>query len=344
MNQLCEICWQKVDEFNQFCAQVENIQASYNKHFLQEDGSFVTFKDPNQYHAEIDQIHSEFADEMFHNQTDGKKNNIEPFCMINIDDKDLAKIPNDLSEKVIDSTQMKQEQRHFNVEWSCSDVLETAAEGLSDCEDDVSYFYEDEDEYEEDDEGDAADENVDSSDTSFESNEKRQKVTVKKTSSKKSSKKRICGEKSSKQMKKHSKKISVTTFKFNVVDEDNKRLLSYVQMKCDVCSDDRVFDSFSEIQTHFMNAHNQSNGYIICCNRKFRRIGRVLQHCTWHDNPEAFKCDSCNKCFQDNVCLRDHKISMHIPPDERRFQCDQCSRLFAKQHLLNTHLKMKVNN
>lgn len=32
---------------------------------------------------------------------------------------------------------------------------------------------------------------------------------------------------------------------------------------------------------------------------------------------------------------------MHIPVDERRFQCEQCNRLFAKQHLLNTHLKMK---
>lgn len=66
-----------------------------------------------------------------------------------------------------------------------------------------------------------------------------------------------------------------------------------------------------------------------------------MQHCTWHVNPEAFKCDTCNKCFQDNVCLRDHITSMHIPVDERRFQCDQCNRLFAKQHLLNTHLKMK---
>lgn len=32
---------------------------------------------------------------------------------------------------------------------------------------------------------------------------------------------------------------------------------------------------------------------------------------------------------------------MHIPVNERRFQCDHCCRLFAKQHLLNTHLKMK---
>lgn len=85
---------------------------------------------------------------------------------------------------------------------------------------------------------------------------------------------------------KFSKKISVTTV--NVLDENNKRLLQYVQMKCDICSDDHIFDSFADIQSHFMDTHNQ-NGYVMCCNRKFRRIGRVLQHCTWHDNPEAFK-------------------------------------------------------
>lgn len=32
---------------------------------------------------------------------------------------------------------------------------------------------------------------------------------------------------------------------------------------------------------------------------------------------------------------------MHVPNDEKRFQCELCSRLFAKQHLLNTHLKIK---
>lgn len=32
---------------------------------------------------------------------------------------------------------------------------------------------------------------------------------------------------------------------------------------------------------------------------------------------------------------------MHVPNNERRFQCELCSRLFAKQHLLNTHLKVK---
>lgn len=74
----------------------------------------------------------------------------------------------------------------------------------------------------------------------------------------------------------------------NFLGEDTQKLLRYVQLKCDICSDNRTFESFSDVLVHFSDAHNRT-GYVICCNRKFRRMARVLQHCTWHDNPEAFK-------------------------------------------------------
>lgn len=347
LKELCDLCWQKVDEFNQFCMQVDNIQASYNRQFHRDDGQFAVFEDSQQYYLEVEKIHNEFASKM---QLDDKKSisYIEPFCIINVDDA-ATKMPNDTRHKVneyslkgIESMRIKQEREtigdNCDDELNKADILHTESmTGFSDCDDDMSYVFENEDE--EDDDADGDDDDNFSSDTSYsESNKKWQKTTGKSAKSKKLPNEKKFGGKSSTKSKRPSKKFSVTTV--NVLDENNKRLLSYVQMKCDVCSDDRVFDSFSEIQTHFLDIHNQT-GYVMCCNRKFRRIGRVLQHCTWHDNPEAFKCDTCNKCFQDNVCLRDHITSMHIPVDERRYQCEQCSRLFAKQHLLNTHLKMK---
>lgn len=346
LTQLCELCWQKIDEFNQFFEQVENIQASYNRQFLTDDGCFMTFEDSSQYCVEVDKIHNEFASKIFNNQIDDKKLYIEPFCMINVDEN-MVKTLNESSQRanVFDEKPTEIKQEHVPIEesgemLSSADVLNTDSTGvLSDCEDDISYVFEVENDDDEDDDGDDGDDDDTdgntSSDDYSEVREKRRKAAGRSSIPKRSS---MSGKGRSKKSKKFNKKISVTTV--NVLDEDNKRLLSYVQMKCDMCADDREFDSFSEIQNHFLDTHKQ-NGYIMCCNRKFRRIGRVLQHCTWHDNPEAFKCDTCNKCFQDNVCLRDHITSMHIPVDERRFQCEQCSRLFAKQHLLNTHLKMK---
>lgn len=349
LTQLCELCWQKIDEFNQFCVQVENIQATYNRKFSCNDGNFVAFDDSAQYFIEIEKIHNEFASKMFANQIDEKKVYIEPFCVINVDEQ----IPNDGSQKTQILTEpkapeIKQEQtpgeENFDEETAVTanaDVLNTDETGaMSDIEDDMSFIDEnDEDYYDEEDENMGDIDANTSSDASYNEVKKpKRKRATKTTRTKKSSVYDNSGEPTKKRAKKYRKKFSVTTV--NVLDDDNRRLLSYVQMKCDVCSDDRVYDSFSEIQTHFLDTHQQ-NGYVICCNRKFRRIGRVLQHCIWHDNPEAFKCDTCNKCFQDNVCLRDHVTSMHIPTEERRFQCDQCSRLFAKQHLLNTHLKMQ---
>lgn len=285
---------------------------------------------------------------MFNHQIDDKKLSfIEPFCVINVDDPIVTKVPDESPQKVneidikpVEAVRIKEEhspmEENSGETFSGADTLNTDSNAMfSDCEDDLSYNYDDDDDEDAND-GDGDDENNSSDTSSTDVREKKKRCkTSRSTKSFRDSKQKA---KASRQSRKYTKKISFTTV--NVLDEDNKRLLSYVQMKCDVCSDNRVFDSFSEIQTHFMDTHNQT-GYIMCCNRKFRRIGRVLQHCTWHDNPEAFKCDTCNKCFQDNVCLRDHITSMHIPVDERRFQCDQCSRLFAKQHLLNTHLKMK---
>lgn len=381
LTQLCELCWQKIDEFNQFYTQVENIQITYQRQFLAADGTYQIFSDASQYFGEVEKIYAEYARKMLNaTPIDEKKISIEPFCMINVDENATVKVvgdDNNQNQSSIDdmidekdlalASEIKQEDLgqiadEPNVDVMVSSVppppdvlnVEENFEVPSDCDDDDYDDDDDDDQSSSDDSeeqssssSDASDDEIIETSRKSSSGNKTSSTTSKPVKQGQTAKKRSDRENRSgnrrrrantSSSKKYGKKISVTTA--SVLDENNKRLLSYVQMKCDVCSDDRAFESFSEIQTHFMDRHHQT-GYIICCNRKFRRIGRVLQHCTWHDNPEAFKCDTCNKCFQDNVCLRDHITSMHIPADERRFQCDQCNRLFAKQHLLNTHLKMK---
>lgn len=74
----------------------------------------------------------------------------------------------------------------------------------------------------------------------------------------------------------------------NTDEYDMKLIMKYVKMKCDICCHDETFGSFSDCKRHYRDVHNE-NGYVLCCNRKFRRIVRVVQHCIWHENPEAFK-------------------------------------------------------
>lgn len=70
--------------------------------------------------------------------------------------------------------------------------------------------------------------------------------------------------------------------------ENAKRIKTYFTMNCDICANNLVFRNFLEVQHHFRDEHNMK-GYVMCCNQRFRRLGRILQHCTWHENPETFK-------------------------------------------------------
>lgn len=294
---LCELCWQRIDDFQQFCIQVENIQKLYEQHFRKEDGTYTIFEDIDQYHMQIESIHNEFVSHMPKQSViddERKLEFMEPFCIINVDETpSTVKTPTTKTTSL--NVQVKEEQGHREDYLSdesetlnATDALNTDSIAEENCDENSD----NEDEFNlMDDDGDHNDEENDemSSDSSYQKVKDAPKKRSPRPKRKRSSNVDDKKEKSSPRKasnKKFGKKLTVTSV--NVLDENNRRLLQYVQMKCDVCSDDRQFDSFADIQTHFIDVHRQS-GYIICCNRKFRRIGRVLQHCTWHDNPEAFK-------------------------------------------------------
>lgn len=279
---ICELCWNKVIEFEQFYEQIENIQNIYEKHFLKDDGTYVSFEDPNQYYIDVDSIHSQFKLEV--NETlveeDKKSTYIEPFCTINVDFENDGKL---LPENHDFKSNLNEEQQSIKPEITkveivdCNEPEIEASNSkdvlLSDNESDRNFetsFSDDEYDYN------------GSDDTSEDEVEEK---TKKRTKTSPKLDKLQPG--TSRQSKKSKGKITVQAT-MNFLGEDTQKLLRYVQLKCDICSDNRTFESFSDVQVHFSDAHNRA-GYVICCNRKFRRIGRVLQHCTWHDNPEAFK-------------------------------------------------------
>lgn len=139
----------------------------------------------------------------------------------------------------------------------------------------VSCEFSDDNEHENNGEHEADNESINDSDSEFEPSDtesnsnKKQKPTKSKTMRKKRGRKQV-----------------------NVPIDDNTMefILKYIQMKCDICSDEHEFDNYADVRLHFLEAHNQK-AYFICCNRKFTRLGRLLQHCKFHEDPEAFKYD-----------------------------------------------------
>lgn len=187
---------------------------------------------------------------------------LEPFCIINIDETDSSKAEMDDAKLKAESVEVD------NLEGidSDSDYMKTA---------DDDYNIED-----------IEDSDTSSDESYVEPKPRRSKTSFTTTANANLTSNRTRKAKDQRSLPRRiSKQCTVTV---NVVDEDNKRLLQYVQMRCDICIEDQLFTSFSDVKTHYMQSHNQ-RGYVICCNRKFRRIGRILQHCAWHDNPEAFK-------------------------------------------------------
>lgn len=267
---------------------VENIHISYVRHFLKDDGTFNEFDDISQYYVQVDDIHSMHAAQLLKNGGDDKKfEYIEPFCVINVDENDEGNAMKNNQSDATTPNQVPAENDRLSVdddaggamknETECRDMKmgsvvtadssyeSTTADGSVDVDDEAD----DDDEYE----GES------------DSSEELQKPPISKAHRKHASNSTIVGRGGDGGNKKSTYLRS--GLDFGSGDERSILLLKYVQLKCDLCSD-REFRSFPDVQRHFWDEHEQ-NGYVRCCNRKFRRLARILQHCRWHENPEAFK-------------------------------------------------------
>lgn len=89
----------------------------------------------------------------------------------------------------------------------------------------------------------------------------------------------------------HSSEQSVSAMKavrkprFNF-DKEHQMIRNRFLMQCDLCGE--PYSIFRDAQLHHLKDHNQA-GYLYCCDRKFFKMYRAVQHCIWHDNPESFK-------------------------------------------------------
>ena len=58
-------------------------------------------------------------------------------------------------------------------------------------------------------------------------------------------------------------------------------------MYCDICM--MPLDSFPDAIKHHKDAHN-ATGYMTCnCGKKVVYLFKAIEHCVWHENPEAYK-------------------------------------------------------
>lgn len=71
-------------------------------------------------------------------------------------------------------------------------------------------------------------------------------------------------------------------------EKSDAQIKEFVNLNCNICKSSPQFNSFKELQDHFSGEHNQ-RGYVECCDKKFYRKDRLMNHITNHIYPDAFK-------------------------------------------------------
>ncbi|KAH8420559.1 hypothetical protein KR009_011457, partial [Drosophila setifemur] len=111
------------------------------------------------------------------------------------------------------------------------------------------------------------------------------------------------------------------------------------RLECCLCGGDEEFQNFAELKRHFRN-HHQSAGYVVCCQRRYKKRALYVDHLRMHNDPDYFRCKICSKQLVSRISYDVHMLRFHSNEDELSFACDQCSKRFSKQFLLTIHARV----
>ncbi|GAB0099161.1 hypothetical protein DMENIID0001_150070 [Sergentomyia squamirostris] len=119
-----------------------------------------------------------------------------------------------------------------------------------------------------------------------------------------------------------------------MAEENIRKIEEFFKMDCNLCQ--QSYNKLKDLQAHYREVHNRK-GYVVCCNVKFNRPSKILQHFDHHMNPEAFKCEECGKSFKNKYGLRLHTENSHTPPELHKFKCPNCPKTFMSMIRYKKH-------
>ncbi|XP_065086799.1 transcription factor grauzone-like [Ochlerotatus camptorhynchus] len=121
------------------------------------------------------------------------------------------------------------------------------------------------------------------------------------------------------------------------IDKEDQLLNEHFRMVCELCS--ATAPNFNLLHSHFRRIHKRRIGYVVCCNKKLFKRRSLLEHITFHADPDAFRCKVCNKKYKNKDTLDMHMLDMHSNEDQRPFKCDHCPQSFARKNALVLHME-----
>ncbi|XP_001648712.2 PR domain zinc finger protein 5 [Aedes aegypti] len=118
-------------------------------------------------------------------------------------------------------------------------------------------------------------------------------------------------------------------------DEENEKLIAdNITLECDTCQEKH--DSFMALQKHSVAEHKKL-AFVFCCDLKFNKKPRLVDHVLFHLDPTSFQCKICHKNLPHSESLKRHIEKNHAPEESRTIKCSMCPKMFTHQKFLSTH-------
>ncbi|KAJ6634063.1 Transcription factor grauzone [Pseudolycoriella hygida] len=131
------------------------------------------------------------------------------------------------------------------------------------------------------------------------------------------------------------------TFYGITLKEKNKKIREFFDLSCQICNE--TFETFNKAKKHYRAIHNVPF-LVYCCGRKFNRITFALSHIFHHQNPDSYRCETCDKRFSHKAAFQKH-IKNHEQPDSIEsfaHKCDICTnRSYKSAYSLTQHMRLK---
>ncbi|XP_055586462.1 transcription factor grauzone-like [Uranotaenia lowii] len=118
--------------------------------------------------------------------------------------------------------------------------------------------------------------------------------------------------------------------------KEDVMMREHIPFGCIPCG--QSFEAYRDLYSHERIQHKRKP-VIVCCGHRYNCRQRLLQHVQSINNPIAFRCELCFRCFGNEYLKNEHKKKMHTSEAEVKFRCDRCPKTFTRELMLQKHLK-----
>ncbi|XP_055523257.1 transcription factor grauzone-like isoform X2 [Wyeomyia smithii] len=117
---------------------------------------------------------------------------------------------------------------------------------------------------------------------------------------------------------------------------EDKLMLEHVKFECVPCG--LSVSTFGELFSHYRAEHKRKP-VVTCCGNRFNSRQRLLQHVQSLNNPIAFRCEMCFRCFRNEYAKNKHKFEMHPTEEDLKYKCDRCPKVFVRELKYKRHMQ-----